>query len=137
MLKLKLQYFGHLMRRVDSLEKTLMLKKLEIEPPYDPAIPLLGIHTEETRRERDTCTPMFITALFIIARTPGRRRRTSGNGALAAKPLSRVVSAGPKLFWAPGSANLALWAVGRAGMGTWSGLIRDLAHPGPGPSQSG
>ena len=32
-------------------------------------IPLLGIHTEETRRERDTCTPMFITALFIIART--------------------------------------------------------------------
>ena len=33
------------------------LKKLEIELPYDPAIPLLGIHTEETRRERDTCTP--------------------------------------------------------------------------------
>ena len=33
------------------------------------AIPLLGIHTEETRIERDTCTPMFITALFIIART--------------------------------------------------------------------
>ena len=45
------------------------LKKLEIELPYDPAIPLLGIHTEETRRERHTCTPMFITALFIIART--------------------------------------------------------------------
>ena len=35
----------------------------------DPAIPLLGIHTEETRIERDMCTPMFITALFIIART--------------------------------------------------------------------
>ena len=33
------------------------------------AIPLLGIHTEETRIERDTCTPMFIPALFIIART--------------------------------------------------------------------
>ena len=32
------------------------LKKLEIELPYDPAIPLLSIHTEETRRERDTCT---------------------------------------------------------------------------------
>ena len=31
--------------------------------------PLLGIHTEETRIERDTCTPMFITALFIIAKT--------------------------------------------------------------------
>ena len=29
MLKLKLQYFGHLMRRVDSLEKTLMLRKTE------------------------------------------------------------------------------------------------------------
>ena len=36
------------------------LKKLEIELPYDPAIPLLGIHTKETRRERDTCTLMFI-----------------------------------------------------------------------------
>ncbi|KAB0365632.1 hypothetical protein FD754_009788 [Muntiacus muntjak] len=45
------------------------LKNLEIELPYDPAIPLLGIHTEETRTERDTCTPMFIAALFIIART--------------------------------------------------------------------
>ena len=45
------------------------LKKLEIELPYDPAIPLLSIHTEETRIERDTCTPMFIAALFIIART--------------------------------------------------------------------
>ena len=45
------------------------LKKLEIELPYDPAIPLLGIHTEETGRERDTCTPMFIAALFIIAKT--------------------------------------------------------------------
>ena len=33
----------------------------------DPAIPLLGIHTEETRSERDTCTPMFTAALFIIA----------------------------------------------------------------------
>ena len=44
-------------------------KKLEIEMPYDPAIPLLGIHTEETRIERDTCTPMFIPALFTIART--------------------------------------------------------------------
>ena len=45
------------------------LKKLEIELPYDPAIPLLGIHTEETRIERDVCTPMFIAALFFIART--------------------------------------------------------------------
>ena len=45
------------------------LKKLEIELPCDPAIPLLGICTEETRSERDTCAPMFIAALFIIART--------------------------------------------------------------------
>ena len=45
------------------------LKKLELELPYDPAIPLLGIHIKETRPERDTCTPMFIAALFIIART--------------------------------------------------------------------
>ena len=45
------------------------LKKLEIELPYDPAIPLLGIHTKETRIEREMCTPVFITALFIIART--------------------------------------------------------------------
>ena len=45
------------------------LKKLEIELPYDPAIPLLGIHTKETRIERDTYTPMFTAALFTIART--------------------------------------------------------------------
>ena len=44
-------------------------QKLEIELPYDPATPLLGIHTKETRSERDMCTPMFITALFITART--------------------------------------------------------------------
>ena len=42
---------------------------MEIELPYDPAIPLLGIHTKETTIERDTCTPMVITALFTIART--------------------------------------------------------------------
>ena len=45
------------------------LKKLELELPYNPAIPLLGIQTEETRIERDTCTPLFITALFTIGRT--------------------------------------------------------------------
>ena len=45
------------------------LKKLEIVLPYDPAILLLGIHTEETRIERDTCIPMLIAALFQIART--------------------------------------------------------------------
>ena len=45
------------------------LKKLELELPYDSAIPLLGIHTEESRIERDACTPMFISALFTTART--------------------------------------------------------------------
>ena len=44
-------------------------KKLEIELPYEPAVPLLCIHTEETRSERDTCTPVFTAALFIITRT--------------------------------------------------------------------
>ena len=44
-------------------------KKLEIELSYDPASPLLGIHTKETRSERDTCTPMFTATLFTIART--------------------------------------------------------------------
>ena len=47
----------------------IFLKKLEIELPNDPAIPLLGIHTEETRIERDTCTPMFTAALFTVVRT--------------------------------------------------------------------
>ena len=45
------------------------LKKLGIKPPYDPAIPLLVIYPEETKVEKDTCTPMFIAALFTIART--------------------------------------------------------------------
>ena len=45
------------------------LKKLEIKLSNDPVIPLLGIHTEENRIERDTCGPMFIAVLFIIART--------------------------------------------------------------------
>ena len=45
------------------------LKKLKIELLYDLAIPLLGIHTEETRIERDTCRPVFTAALFTIART--------------------------------------------------------------------
>ena len=44
-------------------------KKLGIKPPYDPAIPLLNIHPEETKIERDTCIPLFFAALFTIART--------------------------------------------------------------------
>ena len=44
-------------------------KKLERELPYNPVILLLGRHTEESRTKRDICTPMFIAALFTIART--------------------------------------------------------------------
>ena len=45
------------------------LKRLETELPYDPVVPLLGIHTKETRIERDIYTPVFTAVLFIIART--------------------------------------------------------------------
>ena len=45
------------------------LKKLKIELPYDPAIPLLGIYPEKTAIQKDTCTPMFTAALFTIARS--------------------------------------------------------------------
>ena len=40
-----------------------------MEIPYDPAIPLLHIYPEKTKTEKDTCIPLFIPALFIIART--------------------------------------------------------------------
>ena len=43
-------------------------KKLGIETQYDPAIPLLGIYPEETKIEKDTYIPLFIAALFTIAR---------------------------------------------------------------------
>ena len=45
------------------------LEKLGIKPPYDPAIPLLGVYPEENKTEKDTCTSMFTEALFAIART--------------------------------------------------------------------
>ena len=44
-------------------------KKPGIKLPYNPTITLLGIYSEETITEKDTCTPMFIAALFTIART--------------------------------------------------------------------
>ena len=55
------------------------LKKLGIKPPYDPAIPLLGIYPEETKIEKDTCIPLFITALFTTARTWKQPREMSIN----------------------------------------------------------
>ena len=45
------------------------LKKLKIGLSYDPAIPLLGIYPEKTIIQKESCTKMFIAALFIIART--------------------------------------------------------------------
>ena len=39
------------------------LKKLKIEIPYDPAIPLLGISPKKAIIQKDTYTPMFIAAL--------------------------------------------------------------------------
>ena len=47
----------------------MFLKKLKIELPYDPAIPLLGIYPDKTIIQKDTCTPMFIAALFTTAKT--------------------------------------------------------------------
>ena len=44
------------------------LKKLKIELPYDPAIPLLGIYPQKNMVRKYTCTPMFIAALFTIAK---------------------------------------------------------------------
>ena len=56
---------------IQLLWKTVwrFLKKLGIKPPYDPAVPLLGIYLEESKIEKDTGTPIFISALFTIART--------------------------------------------------------------------
>ena len=55
---------------IQSLCKMVQrVKKLGIKPQYDPAIPLLGIYPKETRVEKDTCIPLFIAALFTIART--------------------------------------------------------------------
>ena len=56
---------------IQPLWKTVwrFLKKLGIKPPYDSTIPLLGIYSEETKIEKDTCIPLFIAALFTIART--------------------------------------------------------------------
>ena len=56
---------------VKPLWKTVwrFLRKLNIELPFDPAIPLLGIYPEKTTTRKDTCTLMFIAALFSIDKT--------------------------------------------------------------------
>ena len=45
------------------------LIKLKIELPYDPAIPRLGMYLDKTIIQKDTHIPMFIAALFTIAKT--------------------------------------------------------------------
>ena len=56
---------------IQPLQKTVwrFLKKLGIKPPCDPAIPLLGIYSEETKIEKDTCITLFTAALSTISRT--------------------------------------------------------------------
>ena len=56
---------------VQPLWKTVwrFLRKLKLELPFDPAIPLLGIYAEKTMTRKDTHTPVFIAALFSIAKT--------------------------------------------------------------------
>ena len=56
---------------VQPLRRTVLrfLKKLKIELPYDPEIPLLGIYLEKTRVQRDTCNPIFTAVLCTIAKT--------------------------------------------------------------------
>uniref|UniRef100_A0A8C3X5M6 DUF1725 domain-containing protein n=1 Tax=Catagonus wagneri TaxID=51154 RepID=A0A8C3X5M6_9CETA len=56
---------------VQPLWKTVwrVLRKLKIELPFDPAIPFLGIYPEKIMIRKDTCTPMFIAALYRIAKT--------------------------------------------------------------------
>ena len=56
------------------------LKKLGIELPYDPATLLLGIHTNETRVEREICTSVFIAALLTVAMTWKQPRCPSADG---------------------------------------------------------
>ena len=56
---------------VQPLWKTVwqFLRKVKIELPYDPAIPLLGTYQDKTIIQKDTYTPMFIAALFTTAKT--------------------------------------------------------------------
>ena len=68
------EFFSYLELKEKYLVRILIFKKLQIELPYDPAIPLLGIHTEKTRIERDMCTSVFIAALFTIGWTQKQPR---------------------------------------------------------------
>ena len=69
---------------VQPLWKTVwrFLRKLKIKLPYDPVIPLLGIYPDKTVIQKDTCTPMFIAALFTIAKTWKQHKCPSTDGGI-------------------------------------------------------
>ena len=48
---------------------SLNMTKPNVELPYDPAVPLLGIYPEKGIVQKNTCTLMFTAALFTIAKT--------------------------------------------------------------------
>ena len=87
------------------------LKKLQIELPYDPAIPLLDIQTKESRTERDTCTPRFIAALFTIAKTWKQPRCPSTDKWISNKSLLHST-------WNPAQCYVAAW-MGEEFWGEW------------------
>ena len=66
-----LLHWGWECKLIQPLWRTVWryLKKLKIQLPYDPAIPLLGIYLEKTIIQKHTCTPMFTAALFTIVKT--------------------------------------------------------------------
>ena len=45
------------------------LRKLKAELSFDPTIPIMGIYPEKTMTRKDTCTPMFMAALYTIVKT--------------------------------------------------------------------
>ena len=81
-------------KKVDTMEKVWsFLKKLSIELPYDPSIPFLGIYLEKTIIWKNTCTPVFITTLFTIAKTwkqPKWHRQRNGYRRCGTHTLNEV-----------------------------------------------
>ena len=67
--------------------------------PYDPAIPLLGIHTKEIRIERDTCTPMFISALFIKSLLVKLKVECEKVGLKLNIQKTKIMASGPNTPW--------------------------------------
>ena len=79
--KATLSYCWWEYKLIQPLWKTVwrFLRKEGTIPPYDPAIPLLGIYPEETKTEKDMCIQLFTAALLTIARTWKQPRCPSTN----------------------------------------------------------